>query len=638
LPRATEDWCDASLIAALRHELGHVHRRDYLVRWMALVTCACYWPNPFVWLAARRLAAAQERACDDLVLRAGSSPTDYATLLMETASSTVRLSSGLYAAALAMARPSTLQGRVLAVVDETRNRRPAGRLTCLLAGLGVIATIGASALAQVAPAKNPPASSQAGAARTESWPPWDSPRPSALLLLSTTFLEMPLGGDPLAAAFGLPSGQLMQGDPASRGELTGAVAGVFTEAQAAAVLLKLKADKRVGFISQPKVSVLSGRPVILQIGHDFDLPLGSQPPKKFVGTSLEVRAIAGPSSTSTIDLDLIAQRVALKKEDTVVAGKPEFIEKRVRTDVSIFDGTTVLMPLGSSSHEGRELFVLIQAEEIGDAPAPVAPPAKPPKPSITIESRFVEFRSASAQADGSMPAPRSVFSDAQWQAMSRSLSQNQGVKSISTQLVTTKPKQRSVIETIREFHYPTDWEKDGSGWKPSAFETKNTGLTTDVEVEAKADGAFELHVKPSAVQFLGFADLDSGKSIAANGDGLQFRDGDLVPEEMPKISDVLRRDRMKSVFSERQEEETITLKPGETAALSVLNEIADVKPFEQTAPQGKLMVFVTAKIPDPTPEQIWIRARLKEAPSDAIDSTKDGSSAEHPTQIRIKDR
>ncbi len=51
-----------------------------------------------------------------------------------------------------MARPSTLENRILAVVDETRNRRPAGRLAMRAGALGVACVIGASAGAQVRPA------------------------------------------------------------------------------------------------------------------------------------------------------------------------------------------------------------------------------------------------------------------------------------------------------------------------------------------------------------------------------------------------------------------------------------------------------------------------------------------------------
>jgi len=150
LPVTAGNRDDARLLTTLRHEFAHIRRHDYLARWGALLACALYWPNPLVWLAARRLHTGQEQACDDLVLRAGTPPADYAALLLETARAFTQPGESLRAA-LAMARPSTLEGRVLAIVDDTRDRRPAGRAFSLAGVFGVAAIIGASALAQVAP-------------------------------------------------------------------------------------------------------------------------------------------------------------------------------------------------------------------------------------------------------------------------------------------------------------------------------------------------------------------------------------------------------------------------------------------------------------------------------------------------------
>lgn len=52
----------------LAHELAHVHRRDYLVRWLEWLACVCFWWNPVVWWAQRNLRATEEICCDGLVL------------------------------------------------------------------------------------------------------------------------------------------------------------------------------------------------------------------------------------------------------------------------------------------------------------------------------------------------------------------------------------------------------------------------------------------------------------------------------------------------------------------------------------------------------------------------------------------
>ncbi len=52
----------------LSHELAHVKRKDYIVRWIEWVACGCFWWNPIVWFAQHQLRAAEEICCDGLVL------------------------------------------------------------------------------------------------------------------------------------------------------------------------------------------------------------------------------------------------------------------------------------------------------------------------------------------------------------------------------------------------------------------------------------------------------------------------------------------------------------------------------------------------------------------------------------------
>ncbi|HUP58799.1 MAG TPA: M56 family metallopeptidase [Thermoanaerobaculia bacterium] len=58
---------DEELQSLLCHECAHVARRDNLTGVAEAVICSLFWFNPFVWLAHRRIAAAREEACDELV-------------------------------------------------------------------------------------------------------------------------------------------------------------------------------------------------------------------------------------------------------------------------------------------------------------------------------------------------------------------------------------------------------------------------------------------------------------------------------------------------------------------------------------------------------------------------------------------
>ncbi len=67
----------------LAHELAHVRRRDYLVRWLEWLACVCFWWNPVVWWAQRNLRAMEEICCDTLVIASlNAQPRSYANSLL----------------------------------------------------------------------------------------------------------------------------------------------------------------------------------------------------------------------------------------------------------------------------------------------------------------------------------------------------------------------------------------------------------------------------------------------------------------------------------------------------------------------------------------------------------------------------
>jgi beta-lactamase regulating signal transducer with metallopeptidase domain len=70
MPSGASAWPPDRLRVAVLHELAHVRRHDCLTQALAQLICALYWFSPLVWLAARRLRAERERACDDFVLEA----------------------------------------------------------------------------------------------------------------------------------------------------------------------------------------------------------------------------------------------------------------------------------------------------------------------------------------------------------------------------------------------------------------------------------------------------------------------------------------------------------------------------------------------------------------------------------------
>jgi TonB family protein len=117
----------------------------------AEVLRSVFWFNPLIWVASARLRQESEYACDDAVLDGGVDGADYVGHLLDVAR-TLHAERRTGLAALAMARPSSLEGRVSAMLNASVNRKPISRwsraftviallsLTLPIAGLGAQST------------------------------------------------------------------------------------------------------------------------------------------------------------------------------------------------------------------------------------------------------------------------------------------------------------------------------------------------------------------------------------------------------------------------------------------------------------------------------------------------------------------
>jgi TonB family protein len=128
LPPGAEEWPEARLLTVLRHELAHVRRFDLAAQALGQAACCLYWFHPLAWFAARRLRHERERACDDMVLAAGTAAHEYAAALLDLARGLAARRRAL-ATAPAMAAASDLESRIRTLFDHSRNRRPLGART-----------------------------------------------------------------------------------------------------------------------------------------------------------------------------------------------------------------------------------------------------------------------------------------------------------------------------------------------------------------------------------------------------------------------------------------------------------------------------------------------------------------------------
>ena len=176
LPAVAASWNSVRLRAVLLHELAHLQRRDLPAMLFGQLARAVHWFNPLAWLAVRQLRIEREQACDDVVLRSGVKPSDYADSLLNLVvnPASPRVSS----AALCMAEPGRIEDRVQRVLDSTPNRKPVSRR--LLALTSAAAGFVAVSLSIVQAASQPDRSTQPiGAGEAAEQTPVDDDAPAS---------------------------------------------------------------------------------------------------------------------------------------------------------------------------------------------------------------------------------------------------------------------------------------------------------------------------------------------------------------------------------------------------------------------------------------------------------------------------
>ena len=192
-----------------------------------------------------------------------------------------------------------------------------------------------------------------------------------------------------------------------------------------------------------------------------------------------------------------------------------------------------------------------------------------------------------------------VFTNPQFQVVIRALNQKKGVDLLSAPKVTTKSGQRAIIEIVREFRYPTEFTQpqipqiaSSTGTTviggattvpvvvtpttPTKFDTRNTGVTLEVEPVVGADGAtIDLNLVPQVVEFEGF--INYGSPI--NAVGVNTAAGISVSSPVLLTENVINQ----PIFSTRKVTTSVQVADGQTVVLGGLMR-EDVQKVEDKTP------------------------------------------------------
>lgn len=142
-----------------------------------------------------------------------------------------------------------------------------------------------------------------------------------------------------------------------------------------------------------------------------------------------------------------------------------------------------------------------------------------------LKSQNSGFSNVNTRAPGIF-AVTGIFQGVQIQMLMRGLNQNKGTDVMVKPSIIARSGERSKVEVIREFIYPTEYEPpelpnesgtnpEGSVFPvtpahPTAFETRNVGVTLEVEPTIGPNKQFiELSLQPELVEFEGLVNYGS---------------------------------------------------------------------------------------------------------------------------------
>lgn len=222
-----------------------------------------------------------------------------------------------------------------------------------------------------------------------------------------------------------------------------------------------------------------------------------------------------------------------------------------------------------------------------------------------------------------------VFTNPQFQVVLRALSQKKGIDLVSAPKVTTKSGSTAKIEIVREFRYPTQFDPpqlsatQGSTYapvvpnSPSAWDTKNTGITLEVEPTVGPDSyTIELRLAPRVIEFDGF--INYGSPIYAS---VQYASPLLT---LPSTTfEATPNTINQPVFSTREVETQVSVYDGQTVVMGGLmredvQKVQDKVPILGDIPlagrlfrtnvdqhiKRNLLMFVTAGLLDPAGQPV----------------------------------
>ena len=224
--------------------------------------------------------------------------------------------------------------------------------------------------------------------------------------------------------------------------------------------------------------------------------------------------------------------------------------------------------------------------------------ADEPLRTIEVQGRYIyatrEQMKTAFDAAKLPEVPAAPISSGQFETVRGKL-RELGAEFFSHPQALTVSGQKAVIDAVREFRYPTQFDTDRKSGKafPTAFETRNIGVTLEFTGTVAPDGLIDLTLDSEVTNFLGFIDYLAQKPAR--------------PGDTPALEELLKAPltaggAWQPIFTSFTIRTKVRLRSGDTVFFGGPMKIEAVKPPKDgggapssTQPEQQVFVFITAK-------------------------------------------
>ena len=207
---------------------------------------------------------------------------------------------------------------------------------------------------------------------------------------------------------------------------------------------------------------------------------------------------------------------------------------------------------------------------------------------VTVAGKSLVLSEDDANPKWHAPSRVEIVNEQDEKQLVEALQQRKDVTRLAAPTLLAKSGQWCSIESASELKYPVKWNRKGTKWVPTEFETKETSVSLEAIPTLTEEGKISLFLEPSITDLVGYWDLDAKKKLELPLPSGQF--------------DAISEGRVQPIISDSKATANVFVNPGQAVIFTWLSKTSD-KATSSPQDQRQLLVVATAYIASPSDEK-----------------------------------